>query len=46
MEEKKFLKPELEIVVFGLEDILTTSGGEKQDGDMEETPIGIIPFQL
>ena len=42
-EKKKFLIPEIEIISFDNEDILTKSG-EELDGDMGDISLGDIPF--
>ena len=42
-KEKKFLIPEIEVINFDNEDILTKSG-EELDGDMGDISLGDIPF--
>ena len=38
MDDKKFLKPEVEIIDFANEDIITDSG------DIDNIPLGSIPW--
>ena len=41
-KEKKFLKPELDIIEFAEDDIIVTSGEEDIDGTETEHPGGIL----
>ena len=38
-KEKKFTKPEVEIINFAFEDIIVTSGGDPWDDEYEEGSI-------
>ncbi len=37
---KKFVNPELDVLKFAVEDIITTSGDEVVEGGKWETPLG------
>ena len=44
MDNKKYIKPEAEIIEFSKEDIIVTSGGDEQWGGLGGVDGSAVPF--